>query len=414
MIDVNRSTSRLSAVACSYCFRLWLRDPAPRQDRLSVMDRSRTEQTARVPLVDLRAAHTEIADEVELGFKRVLAATSFIGGEEVSAFEREYAACCAVPHCVGVANGTDALELALRAVGVRAGAEVVLPANTFIATAEAVARIDARPVLVDCDPRTHLLDVDAALAAVTTNTAAIVPVHLYGQLAPVERLATAGVPVVEDAAQCQGATRYGRTAGSWGLAATSFYPGKNLGAYGDAGAVVTMDHTIAGKIRAMANHGGVGKYRHDMIGWNSRLDALQAVVLRSKLTRLTRWNLARRAAAERYRALLEPVDVARPTVLDGNEHVWHLYVIRIPSDGTPHRRDRVLARLATAGISAGVHYPVPVHRVPAFAHLGYPAGALPHAEAAANEILSLPLYPHITPHQQEFVVDRLAAALAET
>jgi len=368
----------------------------------------------RVPLVDLRAAHTEIADEVELGFKRVLATSSFIGGEEVSAFEREYAACCALPHCVGVANGTDALELALRAVGVRAGAEVILPANTFVATAEAVARIGATPVLVDCDPRTHLLDVEAALAAVTNNTAAIVPVHLYGQLAPVERLASAGVPVVEDAAQCQGATRYGRTAGSWGLAATSFYPGKNLGAYGDAGAVVTTDPTIAGKVRAMANHGSVAKYRHEVIGWNSRLDALQAVVLRTKLTRLARWNLARRAAAARYHAILEPVDVVRPIVLDGNEHVWHLYVIRIPGDGTPHRRDRVLARLAAAGITAGVHYPVPVHRVPAFTHLGYPAGALPHAEAAASEVLSLPLYPHITPRQQEFVVDTLAAALAQT
>ena len=370
-------------------------------------------QVTRVPLVDLRAAHAEIADEVELGFKRVLATVTFVGGEEVSAFEREYAACCALPHCVGVANGTDALELALRAVGVRAGVDVVLPANTFIATAEAVARIGATPVLVDCDPVTHLLDVDAALAAVTPSTAAVVPVHLYGQLAPVERLAGAGVPIGEDAAQCQGATRYGRAAGSWGLAATSFYPGKNLGAYGDAGAVVTTDHTIAGKVRAMANHGGGAKYRHDVIGWNSRLDALQAVVLRSKLTRLARWNLARHAAAQRYHALLEPVDVVRPTVLDGNEHVWHLYVVRVPGDGTPRRRDRVLARLAAAGITAGVHYPTPVHRVPAFAYLGYPAGALPHAEAAANEILSLPLYPHITADQQEFVVDRLAAALNE-
>jgi len=366
-----------------------------------------------IPLVDLQAAHAEVAEEIELGFKRILANTAFIGGDEVAAFEREFAAFSGVAHCVGVANGTDALELALRAAGVRAGDEVILPANTFIATAEAVARIGATPVLVDCDPVTHLLDVDAALAAVTPSTAAVVPVHLYGQLAPVERLAGAGVPIVEDAAQCQGATRYGRAAGSWGLAATSFYPGKNLGAYGDAGAVVTTDHTIAGKVRAMANHGGGAKYRHDVIGWNSRLDALQAVVLRSKLTRLARWNLARHAAAQRYHALLEPVDVVRPTVLDGNEHVWHLYVVRVPGDGTPRRRDRVLARLAAAGITAGVHYPTPVHRVPAFAYLGYPAGALPHAEAAANEILSLPLYPHITADQQEFVVDRLAAALNE-
>ncbi len=364
-------------------------------------------------MVDLRAAHAEVADEVEVGFKRVLEAASFIGGAEVRAFEQEYAAWCALPHCVGVANGTDALELALRAVGVRAGSQVVLPANTFIATAEAAARIGARPVLVDCDPVTYLLDTDAALAAVTADTATIVPVHLFGQLAPVERLVGAGVPVVEDAAQCQGATRHGRPAGAWGVASTSFYPGKNLGAYGDAGAVVTTDPAIAHRVRAMANHGGAAKYRHEVIGWNSRLDALQAVVLRSKLTRLAGWNAARRAAARRYHDLLRPLDVRRPAVLDGNDHVWHLYVIRIPGDGTPRRRDQVRTRLTAAGIAAGVHYPAPVHRVPAFAHLGYPAGALPHAERAATEILSLPLHPHITADQQEFVVDRLAAALRE-
>jgi dTDP-4-amino-4,6-dideoxygalactose transaminase len=367
----------------------------------------------RVPLVDLRAAHAEVADEVELGFKRVLEAAAFVGGEEVRAFEREYAACCALPHCVGVANGTDALELALRAVGVRAGAEVVLPANTFIATAEAVVRIGARPVLVDCDPATHLLDADAALAAVTPATAAIVPVHLYGQLAPVERLAGAGVPIVEDAAQCQGATRHGRPAGSWGVAATSFYPSKNLGAYGDAGAVVTTDESIARRVRALANHGDGATDRHEVVGWNSRLDALQAVVLRTKLLRLARWNRARQIAADRYETLLRPFEVLRPTVLDGNEHVWHLYVVRVPGDGTSRRRDRLLARLAEAGIGAGVHYPAPVHRVPAFADLGYPDGALPHAEAAATEILSLPLYPQLTADQQEFVVATLAAALRE-
>jgi dTDP-4-amino-4,6-dideoxygalactose transaminase len=366
-----------------------------------------------VPLVDLRAAHAEVAEEVELGFTRVLEAAAFIGGEEVRAFEREYAASCGLPYCIGVANGTDALELALRAAGVRAGAEVILPANTFVATAEAVVRIGARPVLVDCEPVTYLIDVEAALAAVTPATAAIVPVHLYGQLAPVERLAGAGVPVVEDAAQCHGATRHGRTAGSWGIAATSFYPGKNLGAYGDAGAVVTTDAALAHAVRAMANHGGHDKYRHETLGWNSRLDALQAVVLRSKLSRLPDWNRRRRAAAARYDKLLQALDVVRPAVLDGNEPVWHLYVVRIPGDGTPSRRDRVLARLATAGITAGVHYPAPIHRLPAFAHLGYPPGAMPHAEAAAVQILSLPLYPHITPAQQEFVVGGLAAALGE-
>jgi dTDP-4-amino-4,6-dideoxygalactose transaminase len=364
---------------------------------------------SKIPLVDLQAAHAEVAEEVELGFKRIISATAFIGGEEVAAFEREFAAFVGVPHCVGVANGTDALELALRAAGVVAGDEVVLPANTFIATAEAVARVGARPVLVDMDPASYLVDVDAALAAVTPATRAVVPVHLYGQLAEVERLtdglAGTGVTVVEDAAQCQGATRHGRGAGSWGIAATSFYPGKNLGAYGDAGAVVSTDAALATTVRTLANHGGLAKYVHDLVGCNSRLDALQAVVLRAKLTRLAAGNAARRAAAARYDEQLADLDVVRPVTLPGNEHVWHLYVVQVPD------RDRVLARLNEAGIGAGIHYPTPLHLTPAFAHLGYRAGAFPHAEAAAGRILSLPLHPHITAVQQEEVVAALTAAL---
>ncbi|MDQ7909633.1 DegT/DnrJ/EryC1/StrS family aminotransferase [Phytohabitans sp. ZYX-F-186] len=362
-----------------------------------------------IPLVDLAAAHAEVAEEVEAGFKRIIAGTAFIGGAEVAAFEQEYAAFSGLPHCVGAANGTDALELALRAVGVGPGSEVILPANTFIATAEAVARAGGQVVLVDCDPQTYLIDVDAALAAVTPATRAIVPVHLYGQLAPVEllRAGLAGrdVSIVEDAAQCQGATRHGRGAGADGIAATSFYPGKNLGAYGDAGAVVTADADLATAVRTIANHGGLKKYAHDVIGVNSRLDGLQAVVLRAKLTRLARWNEARRAAAARYDALLDGLDLVRPTTLDGNEHVWHIYCVRVP------RRDEVLAKLNAAGISAGIHYPVPVHRTGAFAGLGLGEGAFPHAERAAGEILSLPIYPQITPDQQAAVVRELAAAL---
>jgi dTDP-4-amino-4,6-dideoxygalactose transaminase len=370
---------------------------------------------SRIPLVDLKAAHAEVAEEVEAGFTRILAETAFVGGAEVTTFEEEYAAFSGVPHCVGVANGTDALELALRAVGVGADSEVVLPANTFIATAGAVARVGARPVLVDCDPDTYLVDVDAALAAVTPATSALVPVHLYGQLAPVERLAAGvagtGVRIVEDAAQCQGATRYGASAGATGIAATSFYPGKNLGAYGDAGAVVTVDPGLAGAVRMLANHGGVRRYEHEVAGFNSRLDGLQAVVLRAKLARLAAWSGARRDAAARYDDLLDGSDVGRPVTLDGNAHVWHLYVVRIP--GEAGRRDRVLARLNAAGIGSGVHYPVPVHLTPAFAHLGYGPGSFPHAEAAATQILSLPLYPQITPAQQAAVVRELTAALAE-
>jgi dTDP-4-amino-4,6-dideoxygalactose transaminase len=288
------------------------------------------------------------------------------------------------------------------------GREVVLPANTFIATAEAVARTGARPVLVDCDPTSYLIDTDAALAALTPATAAVVPVHLYGQLAPVERLSSAGVPVVEDAAQAQGATRHGAAAGTSGIAGTSFYPGKNLGAYGDAGAVTTVEPALADAVRTMANHGSRARYRHEIVGCNSRLDALQAVVLRIKLSRLAAWNRARQAAAARYHQLLEGVEVVRPTVLPGNDHIWHLYVIRVPGG----RRDRVYARMVEAGVAVGIHYPVPVHLTPAFAHLGLRAGTFPHAEAAAAEILSLPMHPHLTAGQQEYVVGTLVAALA--
>ncbi|MCM4084878.1 DegT/DnrJ/EryC1/StrS family aminotransferase [Paractinoplanes hotanensis] len=357
---------------------------------------------SRIPLVDLAAAHAEVAEEVEVGFKRVLAATAFVGGPEVAAFEQEYAAFSGVRHCVGVANGTDALELALRAVGAGPGSEVILPANTFIATAEAVARTGARPVLVDCDPRTYLIDTEAALAAVTPATKAIAPVHLYGQMADVERLRASGVAIVEDAAQSQGATRHGRPAGAGGIAATSFYPGKNLGAYGDAGAVVTSSGEWATTVRTLGSHGGLAKYRHDLIGVNSRLDALQAVVLRAKLTRLADGNARRRAAAARYDELLAGLDVVTPVTDEGNEHVWHIYCVRVP------RRDEVVTRLNAAGIGAGIHYPVPVHRTGAFAHLG---GSFPHAEAAATEILSLPIYPQITPGQQARVAEALAAAL---
>ncbi|MDG4764277.1 NeuD/PglB/VioB family sugar acetyltransferase [Solwaraspora sp. WMMD406] len=373
-----------------------------------------------IPLVDLAAAHAEVAEEVDAGFKRVIADTAFIGGAEVAAFEAEYAAFSGVPHCVGVANGTDALELALRAVGVGPGSEVILPANTFIATAEAVARAGARVVLVDCDPATYLIDVDAALAAVTPATRAIAPVHLYGQLADVQRLRAglaglAGgtgrdVAIVEDAAQCQGATRHGVSAGADGIAATSFYPGKNLGAYGDAGAVVTADAGLAADIRLMSAHGSARKYVHEVLGFNSRLDGLQAVVLRAKLARLADGNARRRAIAARYDELLADLDVVRPVTADGNVHVWHIYCVRVP--GGAARRDAVVAALNTAGIGAGIHYPVPVHLTPAFADLGYPAGSFPHAESTAPELLSVPIYPQLTAAQQDRVVEVLAAALA--
>ena len=365
-----------------------------------------------IPLVDLGAQHAAVAEEVAEGWRQVLAKTSFIAGPQVAAFESEYAAFTGARHCVGMANGTDAIEIALRALGVGPGDECILPANTFIATAEAVSRTGATPVLVDCaDDGTFLIDIAATEAALTPRTRAVIPVHLYGQAAPVERLLplaeSTGAWVVEDAAQAQGARRGGRSAGTLGhVAATSFYPGKNLGAYGDAGAVLTDSDELAARMRLIRDHGSRYKYEHEVIGVNSRLDTLQAVVLSAKLRRLAEWNAARQTAARRYDQLLAGVsDVIRPRVLDGNEHVWHLYVVRVPD------RDRVIKELHAAGIGAGIHYPVPVHLSAAFAGLGYDDGAFPMAERAAREVLSLPLFPQITPAQQERVASVLTAAL---
>ena len=356
-----------------------------------------------IPLVDLLAQQAEVDAEVREGLVEVFATAAFIGGPAVGQFESEYAEATGSTHCVGVANGTDALELALRAAGVRSGGEVILPANTFVATAEAVARIGAIPVLVDVDPDYLLIDPDRVAEAAGPRTQAIVPVHLFGQVAPVERLAeiarSCGAAIVEDAAQAQGAKRHGLSAGSLGdVAGTSFYPGKNLGAAGDAGAVTTDDLEIADQVRIMAAHGSSVKYVHDVVGMNSRLDTVQAVVLRAKLKRLPEWNSRRRAAAARYTELLASVPgVRRPVSMPGNEDVWHLYVVRVPE------RDRVLAGLHDAGIGAGIHYPTPVHLTKAFSYLGKGLGDFPVSERAAEEILSLPLFPHVSAEQQEYV-----------
>ncbi|MGY1733778.1 DegT/DnrJ/EryC1/StrS family aminotransferase [Geodermatophilus sp. SYSU D01045] len=366
---------------------------------------------AAVPLVDLGIQRDRIAGEVAEGFARVLAATAFIGGPDVAAFEEEFASYTGRAHCVGVGNGTDALEFALRAVGVGEGDAVALPANTFVATAEAVLRAGARPVPVDVDDEHLLLDPDA-LEQVAARCRAVVPVHLFGQMAPMARVREVaerhGLLVVEDAAQSQGATHQGVPMGGWGHAAgTSFYPGKNLGAFGDAGAVTTDDPEVARAVRLLANHGSEVKYQHPVLGFNSRLDTLQAVVLRAKLRRLTEWNAERVEAAERYAELLSDVPGVRvPRVAPGNEHVWHLYVVRVAD------RDAVLAELNAAGVGAGIHYPVPVARTGALAGAGVRPEDFPVTERAAGEILSLPLYPGITADQQLRVAETLAAAVA--
>jgi dTDP-4-amino-4,6-dideoxygalactose transaminase len=364
----------------------------------------------RVPLVDLVAQQREIADEIAPRLQEVFESAAFIGGAVVAEFEQAYAQYIGVEHAVGVANGTDALELALRVADVKATDEVILPANTFIATAEAVTRIGAVPVLVDVDPDQLLIDPIQAEQAITARTKAIVPVHLFGQTAPMERIAKLseeyGVSIVEDAAQAQGAHRSGCPAGGFGIAAgTSFYPGKNLGAAGDAGAVLSNDADAAARVRKVAAHGSDRKYVHDVVGFNSRLDAVQAVVLHAKLRRLAKWNDLRRRAAARYFELLAAVPGIRLPIPDPtNADVWHLFVVQV------EERDRILAELNAAGIGAGVHYPTPIHLTGAYAHLGYKRGDFPVAESAADRILSLPLYPHISPEQQQYVADTLIRA----
>ncbi|GAA1954057.1 DegT/DnrJ/EryC1/StrS family aminotransferase [Microbacterium deminutum] len=365
----------------------------------------------KVPFLDLASQQTEIAEYVLPIWKAQFESASFIGGPEVDAFEEEYADYIGVEHVVGVSNGTDALELAYRAVGVGPGDEIIMPANTFIATAEAASRIGAVPIFVDVDDEYLLIDPDAIEAAISPRTRVVAPVHLFGQTAPMELINPIadkhGIAVVEDAAQSQGAFGPTGRAGSLSrVAATSFYPGKNLGAAGDAGAVMTNDAELAEFVRNVAAHGSSQKYVHSRIGLNARLDAVQATVLRAKLRKLDEWNAFRRTAAERYHSLLADVaGVSTPTVRDGNEDVWHLYVVRVD------KREAVAAELAAEGIGVGIHYPTPVHLTEAYASLGYRRGQFPIAEASAGIILSLPMFPHITVEQQKRVVEALTQAV---
>ncbi len=362
-----------------------------------------------IPLVDLKTNYLSIEAEVTEGMKRVLSTTAFILGPDVTEFEKEYAAFVGAKHCIGVANGTDALELLVRAAGLGSSDEVLVPANSFIASALGVQRAGASVRFVDCDDD-GLIDVESCAKTVTSKTKAVLPVHLYGQCAPMEKVEALGLLVIEDAAQAQGAKQHGRSAGTWGLGAgTSFYPGKNLGAYGDAGGITTNDDAVAKKLRALRNYGSEVKYFHPEAGFNSRLDTLQAVVLRAKLKRLSSWNAARRSAAERYVSLLRDVpNVRLPKVAPGNEHIWHIYAVRVP--GTV--RDAVMKSMQAVGIGVGVHYPVPIHLQGAYAALGHKAGDFPRAEAQAAEMISLPMYPEISADQQAQVADALKRALA--
>ncbi len=363
-----------------------------------------------IPLVDLRAQYKTIKREIDRAVSEVLESCEFIGGAAVAAFEAQFAEMCGGVAASGVGNGTDALELALRALGIGPGDEVITAVNTFIATSEAITQTGARVRFVDVDARTLTIDVVKIEEAVNPRTRAVIPVHLYGHPAPMDPLLELaqgrGLAVIEDAAQAHGARYRGRPVGSLGTcAAFSFYPGKNLGAYGDAGAVVSQSKEIIDRVRRVANHGRLEKYLHEIEGVNSRLDAIQAAVLSVKLAHLQAWNMARRRAAARYNEFLRPLPITLPIEEPGVESVYHLYVVRLPE------RDRVRRRLAEKGIQTGIHYPVPLHLQPAYRHLGLGQGAFPVAEKAAAQILSLPMYPELTVDQQLAVAEALAEAL---
>jgi dTDP-4-amino-4,6-dideoxygalactose transaminase len=351
-----------------------------------------------VPFLDLAAANAEVAAQLDAAWRRVTASGRFVLGDEVLAFEQEFAAFCEASECVGVSNGLDALRLVLEAYEIGAGDEVIVPSHTFVATWLAVSQTGATPVPVEISAATFNLDPELVGAALTPRTRAIVAVHLYGQPADVDALrdvAGDGVRLIEDAAQAHGARYRGRRTGGLGdAAAFSFYPAKNLGALGDGGAVVTGDPQLAERVRLLGNYGSPAKYRHDLRGTNARLDELQAALLRAKLPLLERWNERRRALAARYRAELEGVTV--PHVPDWAEPVWHLFAVLHPE------RERLQRRLDEAGVETLIHYPVPPHQTGAYADLGL--ASLPVAERIAREQLSLPIGPHLTDEQATEVI----------
>lgn len=359
-----------------------------------------------IPLVDLKAQYLSIKHEIDAAVAEVISSCSFVGGPSVKEFEREFAAFCEVKHAVGVGNGTEALQLALFACGVGKGAEVITVSFTFTATAEAILNMGASPVFVDID-ETYTLDIDQVRDRITSRTKAIIPVHLYGQpanMGPLMSLAEEnGLVVIEDAAQAHGARYDGRRVGSLGHSACfSFYPGKNLGAYGDGGAIVTNDAALAQKLNMLHDHGRTEKYVHKQIGFNSRLDTLQAAVLRVKLCHLDKWNDCRQKNAALYSQLLADLpEIVTPYVAPDVEHVYHLYVIRVPD------RDKIQNALNKAGINTGIHYPIPLHEQPAYASLGYKPNDLPLTHAFAPRILSLPMYPELKEEHIHYIVNTI-------
>jgi dTDP-4-amino-4,6-dideoxygalactose transaminase len=360
-----------------------------------------TDQSTDIPFVDLARVHASLRDEILVDIGELIDGSEFAIGPAVEAFEYEFADYCDVRDCVGVASGLDAVRFALTAAGLEPGDRVVVPANTFIATFEAVSQAGGVPVPVDVSETDLNLDLEAASAAIGPRTRFIMPVHLYGQMADMRGLAELGLPIIEDACQAHGAVRDGATAGELGFAAAySFYPGKNLGAFGDAGALVTDDEDLVARVKALREHGQRAKYDHELIGFTARLDTIQAIALLHKLPLLDAWNDQRRAAAASYSAALEGIgDIELPPVAPNSDPVWHLYVIR-----TAHPQALAL-HLREREIGTGFHYPEPAHLSRAYSFLGHRAGSFPVAEEAAGRVISLPIFPGISDSQIEAVVE---------
>jgi dTDP-4-amino-4,6-dideoxygalactose transaminase len=369
--------------------------------------------TMNVPFVDLKAQYDSIKPEIDSAIASVIRQTAFIGGPFVKEFEEAFARYCGVDRCVGVANGTDALFVALKALGIGEGDEVITAANSFIATSEAINMAGAKVVFVDINPKTYNIDVDRIEEKITPRTKAIIPVHLYGQPAdmdPILALAKKhGLRVVGDAAQAHGALYKGRPIAQLAdITCFSFYPGKNLGAYGDAGALVTNNEAWATAARMLANHGRTKKYDHDLEGVNSRLDGIQAAILKVKLAHLDEWTENRRRNAYRYNAFLKDAGVTTPVELDNVRAVYHLYVVRVAGG----RREAFMDALKAAGIDTGIHYPLALPFLNAYKYLGHTEADFPNALKASTEIVSLPMFPELSAEQIEYVAGRVKQALA--
>jgi len=364
------------------------------------------EEFMQVPFLDLKAQYQSIKGEIDPAIQSVCADAAFVLGKYVYDFEKEFAKYCGAADCVAVDTGTTALHLAMLALDIGVGDEVITAANTFIATCEAISYTGARPVLVDCDEKTYNLDPAKLEARITKRTKAIIPVHLYGQPAdmdPILEIAKKhNIPVIEDSAQGHGASYKGRPTGSMGvMGCFSFYPGKNLGAYGEGGAITTSNADLAAKIRKLRDHGSAKKYYHDVVGYNYRMEGIQGAVLNVKLRHLNAWNDARRRNADHYRKHLAGSSVIVPVEASGCKHVYHLFVVRHP------RRDDLIAFLGQHGIGALIHYPIPVHLQNAYRHLALAEGEYPVTERVTKEILSLPMFPELTEEQVKFVAEKI-------